>query len=278
MKPLRSILLFSFAVAVVGVFQAPAGAVPLAYWSLNDSPVTNGATCHDTYNNYNMTYGIASGSCYATTGVWGVPHTAVHFGGSDFAYWTGSAVPLYYQSNYTIEAFFKLDGSSDDERTIYSENTWCGEEMSLEVRYGNNLYFQVKDQDNDWQSLQMDSVSLVPGRWYYAAAVMTNDTPTTYLYDESTGAKTTLAADWSVGSDRDTDLIHACVGGGYDNGSAAAPFVGVLDNVAIYGTSLSDSTVWAHATANTDIPEPTTAMLLAVGLAAGSACAWRKRR
>ncbi len=59
--------------------------------------------------------------------------------------------------------------------------------------------------------------------------------------------------------------------------SGDAGLGGVVSYAAVYDTLLSADTMYQHATTN-PIPEPSTLVLLAAGLAGLLAYAWRRRR
>jgi hypothetical protein len=285
MSLLKSFFVVScIAILALVVLQTTSKAELIDEWLMDDpgNPIAYGAPCPDTLGTRNLKYENAYGYNpgaypYSTTGRWGAPNTAVHFGGqygvatSSPGYGAGSPSTwaAYNLSSYTIEGFFMRDSDSKDQQFFYAEAGWGGPFLFLGVQ-NNAVSFGSIDTAN-WMQLTGTS-ALTPGQWYYTAAVVNNNVPTLYLYDGTTMQSWTGP---TLGTRRaSTDGYFETIGAGISRSNWC--FVGTVDNIRIYDGALDQATVLAHAT--TDAPEPSTFVLFASGLLGLTAYAWRKRK
>jgi hypothetical protein len=302
MSSLKKLVVISVvAAAMFGALQIQAGAavLPLNSWSLAENPIANGTPLVDTGTApQNLTYNV-NGGVTSATGVWGVPNTAAHFDGT----WNNSAsgaIPaggiLYplYSTGYTVEAFFKYDGGATVEPCIYGEGTSAGIAMGLVLKKSgsnwNQITFQVLKPGIWWGDAVLTTATVNPGTWYYAAGTCKYDSGTnittvsTYLYDTngtllgSISATSNATYGTYYGTPTGGAVNMAVIGTERTDGGAPYGFPGTIDNVNLYGSILDAATMSLHAKSNTDIPEPSTLVLLAAGLTGLLAYAWRKRR
>lgn len=124
---------------------------------------------------------------------------------------------------------------------------------------------------------QLTGAPYTPGQWSHVVVVWDGANPSMYLNGNNTNATVT-----GTGYNPSTSAIFSV--GSYDVG--ANPFTGAVDETAFYGVALTPAQILAHFNAasnattynslvladgaveylRNDVPEPTTACLLALGL------------
>ena len=119
------------------------------------------------------------------------------------------------------------------------------------------------------------TADVLDGTWHHAALVKTATTSNPLLYLDGS-LVTSLTIEANVGTPpRDINNTDDWVIGGIA-GATTARFDGLIDEAAMWDTALSaDNVEWLFQ--NSVVPEPTTALLLATGLA-GLAVRGRRRR
>lgn len=221
---------------------------PSGYWRLNE---TTGNLAADSSGNHNSAYFQSDSSTFAQgqTGFLPFPgNSAVHFnGGSVFGpYNTNSAIlsqdyspnlqPFAYADNFTIEAWVKdtsplptndLDPNNGS-RMIFAGNFGFGLSELNEphfVTYGRKDYF-------------LTSVHVSPNQWHQMAVSFTGFDATFYL----DGANVGIVSVAHNGGSAQTATQFA-IG---RRTTAEAPWLGDIDEVAIYPTILTDEQILNH--------------------------------
>ncbi len=256
--------------------------IPIHQWNLDENPITNGMATADTGSTGGlaMTYAFNSGSISSAAGYWGGTDRGAMFSGDtgDMASVNSNATLAYGHQNYTIELYFELD-SINTNRRIYSEDNTSGN-IFLNIAVNGSKYLDaaINFNDGSWGDAAM-STSLTAGHWYYAAATFTGangKTPSLYVYDKTAGAvvQSQVTGSSATGSPYTASTYMMTIG---NCNSGATGLGGTVSDVAVYNTALDTTTMYQHATQN-PVPEPSTLVLLAAGLAGLLCYAWRKRK
>ena len=247
---------------------------PIAYWRLNE---TNGTTLVD--SSPNGRNGVWYGS--PTFGVPGIPagqtnlNTAVQFNGTD-VYASAPSAPSGSDSAYTpaptgwsanqgfsIEAWVKTPsprapGSENDVITRwFSSSTIATYDMY--VRFDGTLLGAVRD-DAGNGGFNLFGPSITNNMFHQVVLTFGHDAlnnPFRKLYVDGTNyVNDTTTSLGTMSGNNYFSLSRADGGGGQ-------LYKGVMDEVSVYATALSDATVLAHYEAGV-IPEPSALMLLGV--------------
>jgi hypothetical protein len=235
---------------------------PICYWRLNDTGSGNGTTAVDQMGNHHGIY--SNGVTLGVAGAIADGDPAASFNRSllqSVQIQDPSTYGLVAQSNSfntTIEAWFKLS-STGNLMCVYSENYYGSPVYYSGVDANNHVFLGVHN--SGWYNAT-DTATVREGQWYHFATVM----------DQTAGMKVYLDGQL-VASNPNTGisprgLVMTEFLGVYPlnyHNNWVAHFDGVIDEVAIYHTALSQDRLLAHMNAAL-IPEPGALMLLGLGI------------
>jgi hypothetical protein len=217
---------------------------PISYWRLDEA---SGTTAYDMMSGNNGMYNNA------TLGVPGFstvdPDTAAAFSGSNsyVGNISGTAINFTNNAPFTLEAWVKGPAGLPDQSTIIAKGignngTTETEQFALDVSGGNWRFFTTHA-GNQYQALGSSGPD---GYWHYLAGVYDNSKipATLRLYvdgaqvatAQAAYAQSTTVSPVSIGSKRTGNDPN------YDG-----TFAGTIDEVAVYGTALNASIIFAHA-------------------------------
>ncbi len=234
----------------------PAGAVPLnglvAFWRGDGDATDSSGNGHS---------GTLTNSASFDSGL---QNQAFRLGGSDDYVDFGSPGGLLLSdTSFTISSWVNFSAASDftNDEGIVQRYTESGGAWGL-LRYRTGEFLFALDTDGTWPPTRELISTITPdlNRWYHVAAVYDHPSGYTKLYVDGSldssaagspitiypGASTVTVGDWYRLND-----ATCC---------AATAVSGRVDEVAIYSRALSASEIAA-------IPEPSTALLLSLGLA-----------
>ncbi len=232
---------------------------PIGYWRLGEA--ASASTALDSgSNNLDGTY-LSSVTPGAAGAIQSSTNTAATFIGDGF---NGGFVDIGYEPlldlthSFTIEAWFKTAAVGGTQRILSNRfyGGSFGEGYGLGIEDSHLIFsaFGVED--------YRTSDVVIADEWFYVAVVVDAlSAPSFYLNGQpfeafpSSGAIVASSSAFQIGRNPMADGV-----------SSFEPFNGVLDEVAIYGTPLEPEVIEYHY--NASIPEPTSAILAAVGAAA----------
>jgi hypothetical protein len=203
----------------------------VAYWMLDEG---SGTTASDSYDGYN---GTVSGATWTT----GKVNNALSFDGNDLVD-CGDINELNSVSEFTIVGWIKETDNTANER-IFDKYKDGNYDISV-APFGGSLYFELGNSDNSYGYWSGYSSTIPSGEWYHLAAVYNGSGGTNaekikiYVND----VDRTLAFSGTIPS------ITAGLSGYNFTLSPSArsptvPFIGTMDDVAIFNRSLSASEI-----------------------------------
>lgn len=264
---------------------------PIGYWRLGEDTgstadnIGSGSGIDGTYDG-GVTLGepalIADGASGGDT--------AVSFDGSDdivrIPANTGSGQLSETRTTTTIELWFNTTTTGDRQFLYEQGGGTNGYVFFLE---GDDLVAGLSDNNAYDQVVIADAVAT--DTTYYAAMVFDAGAPSLKVFLKSADGSQDLSNEETTGLPPDVSghTGQGSIGGVNGTGNSGARissgvldettdlerFAGTIDEVAVYGTALSDTTIEAHFQAGL-IPEPSTLILAGVGLL--GLLAMRRRR
>ncbi len=240
---------------------------PLGYWRLDETTATTaankgstGTTGTGTYTNFADTDLGKSGALN------GDINTAAGFDGvNNYLAIPEATVTSVGTGEFSVEMWFNASNSTRGDLFNYKNG---------DVDFG---LFYESSKLNLWStavgSLATGSTELKTNQWYHM--VLTRDG------SSNVTAYINGVEQFSVGGSTENfgSVGHAIfIGVNYNGADLTFPVSGSIDEVAIYGSAMSQPTALAHYNAGITVPEPSTAILLGSALIGLLCYAWRKRR
>ncbi len=261
-------VLLTAAIAQAGYMTDIINSNPVGYWRLDDA--SGSATAANkisggiagTYHNFNASDYGQSGALTAS----GDNDPAVGFHGGNYIS-LNESVFSSSPNAFTVELWFNTASLDRSDILNYKNNSGTFD-VGVFIEGGKlNLY-------SNGTNLHTAADSLAAGSWYHMALTRdSSGSATIYLNGNSvisgvSGFESFGSAghDFWIGSNHDAS----------DNPSAM--YNGKIDELAIYGSAMSQPTALAHYNAGITVPEPSTAILLGSALIGLLCYAWRKRK
>jgi len=195
----------------------------IEYWRLNGTgAIANGASIPATVG----TAGTANSTAMTyTTGK--INSTAVSLSGSDYIT-MGSLSNIQGLAKFAISGWIKPANLS-------SQSTFLGSELlfKLQITTSGNVNFFVSNDGSSWAASPSSSVTIPAGSWTHVAGVYDGAHAIIYINGVSKGSGAMTGTTSSAGNDFQISGFE----GGNEN------FVGVVDEVAIWNTSLTAAQV-----------------------------------
>jgi hypothetical protein len=165
-------------------------------------------------------------------------------------------------SSYTVAAWIKGSSlDSGDENLIFEQYNGNPGRFLFEVRGGKLGVFEGSGSGATVGS------TLATDTWYHVAVTNSNKAVTVYL-NGNVDSTVTFSNDAATGGASND------VGGLFDNSRYYSGFDGLIDDLRIYNTALTQTEILALP----GVPEPSACILLSTGVCALAAYAWRKRK
>jgi hypothetical protein len=257
---------------VVASISSTASAGLIHSYSLNESPIVNGVGANDgtsAIDSVNGTNGRYKGGAITASGHPGSVNAGAHFDGNSSVYLTNQFSALISNlPNFTITAWFKVvDNYATQDRFIYDEGSAGDSPQFRPISYlrlaggSGKVDFGINAPGTgEWHQAIINTAPMDSQKWYFVAATLSSTSGmAVYLYDQ---------AGVFQGSATDGLTQHSNIGvnatiGAWTQGSGGSyvgpknPFLGALDDIDMYDTSLTQSQVAAL------VPEPAATSLLA---------------
>jgi len=255
------------AVAQAGYMTDVINSNPVGYWRLDDASGSASAAnkisggVAGTYNNFNSSDYGQSGALTAS----GDNDTAAGFhGGNNIS--LAESIFSTCPNAFTVELWFNTTNLDRSDILNYKSITF---DAGVFIMDGKLTLF------SGGTGLHAATDSLALNTWYHMAFTRDSSGVAT-VYLNGTGVITGVTGFESFGSAGHNFLV----GSNHNNttDAAEAAFSGKIDELAIYGSTMSQPTALAHYNAGIAVPEPSTAILLGSALIGLLCYAWRKQK
>ncbi len=254
-------------IAFVSLMSVQLFAAPILQMDFNDAA---GNQSLENRGTWNVTGTFGGNAAYTTDAA--PPNTggfACSFDGSTGGAQFGDLNGLDGKNTATMTAWVNLDSSPSDTRRIVSnqDNTDSSREgIELAITSGNNLQvIRGLNGGNDDQVTSTASIS--QDTWTFVAAVFSNGKDVDFYTSTTAGSVGTADSDSMTA----TNAIQASTEDFYIGrrpDSDERVFPGLIDNVRIYDTALTQAELNTISSFNDPIPEPASGLLLLLGLTA----------
>ena len=260
-------VLLTAAIAQAGYMTDIIDSNPLGYWRLDDASGSASAAnkisggIAGTYNNFEA-------ADYGKPGaIKGDSDTAAGFDGSNnYISIAESAVSTVGTGAFSVEMWFNTSTSNRSDLFNYKGGDT---DMGLFTDSGVLAFWSTAA-----SKYASGTTVLSPNTWYHI--VLTRDATS------NINAYVNGQFQFSVsGSTENFGSVghNIWIGANHDgNDNPSFPVSGSIDEVAIYGSAMSQPTALAHYNAGIPVPEPSTAILLGSALIGLICYAWRKRK
>lgn len=223
---------------------------PVSSWRLGE---TTGTTATDSVSGRN---GTTTGVTWTAAGVLDQGQaqdadTAATFNGTSKVTIApppaGAADPLNIPGDVTIEAWIKPTTTTGFQ-SIANRSAASGDAISYDLRLNGSTLEFVQRASSDSASISSvgSSNAVVANSWNHVVGTRITTSSGTVLRVYVNGVETSGAQGQGAPS-LPTDNTY--IGNRYFNGSSVEPFTGVIDEVSIYATGMSNARVQAHYTA-----------------------------
>ena len=282
------ILLVACSAASAGSYDdAVKASNPYVYYRFDDANANNGSTATDAMSNNNGTYTGTTMSLQTGVTLFGDSgNTAVQFGDTANHYVEAGTVGTFGSAidagGVTFECWMKTS-----EAGMFSllGNANTGTSVQIKMNFNQtagavqqgciSVYGQTNGTDGVYRGgYEAGNSGITDGEWHYLAviykydSVEANQVVDIYMADVGDTTVTKLATidprEWSVDPFLDFTQNMA-VGGARSGGTVYNQWGGLVDELALYKTALSESDMDAHLLAAT-VPEPATMALLLFGV------------
>ena len=257
------------------------GDAPIVYYEFDETSGTTAANSATTGATYTGTFNTSGGSITVNQASFSQGGTAYNFGGG----FIGAASALTSSlDEWTVEAWVNYDSAKVASSTILSNDQggWNNDVLIgiLPETAGDtglsNGEFGVSQQGSPGSTRDVAGAALAADAWAHVAVVGSTSagTLTVFINGVQVAQDASLSNGVTFNGADGIDTANLTIGAARpDSGDAGyRPFDGLLDELAIYDSALSDAQILEHATL---VPEPSSTALLGLG---GLALIMRRRR
>jgi hypothetical protein len=254
-------LAIAVSLSLLGFTQAQAGL--LAHWKFDEGSGTSVADSSSNSNTGTLTN--MTGNEWTTGPVGG----ALNFDGVDDYILVNYDSSLDATSALTISAWVKTSTSNSQAELVVNKmkhNSGTATDDSYAMRIQNGAV-AVQASAGAASSIWVPGSLVVnDGQWHHLAYVF--DKPTSYLYVD--GLFDSGGTYPAMNSNLNNSAHDLYIGGSNNNGTPANFFTGIIDDLRIYDSALTAAQIQAL------VPEPSTALLLCLGLLALATGRWNR--